>query len=139
VRTADDRTGQSLREVFFTGPGKLDLGPSSLRKLEADLNERRMNDAPTFTYLEKRQTFVKEALVVKEGLVARRAELLRQWQVPLDQLLEIAITHELGHAICHETDEAKADRYGRVLRERGFLVCALPSKERRPVTLRAGR
>jgi hypothetical protein len=98
-----------------------------------------MNDAPTFTYLEKRQTFVKEALVVKEGLVARRAELLRQWQVPLDQLLEIAITHELGHAICHETDEAKADRYGRVLRERGFLVCALPSKERRPVTLRAGR
>jgi hypothetical protein len=89
------------------------------------LRERRMNsNTPAFTYLDKRQTFVEEAIVVSEGAVGRRTELLKEWRVPLDQLLDSAVTHELAHAICHEPDEGKADRYGRMLREGKPLVCS---------------
>ena len=88
------------------------------------LRQRRVNpNTPAFTYLDKRQTFVEEAIVVSEGAIERRTELLKDWRVPLDQLLDLAVTHELGHAICHEPDEGKADRYGRTLREGKPLVC----------------
>ena len=32
-------------------------------------------------------------------------------------LVDVAVTHELGHAICQEKNEAKANDYGRALRE----------------------
>jgi len=89
------------------------------------LRERRMNpNTPAFTYLDKRQTFVEEAIVVIEGAIERRTELLKEWRVPSDQLLDLAVTHELGHAVCHELDEGEADRYGRMLREGKPLVCS---------------
>ena len=88
------------------------------------LRERRMNpNTPAFTYLDKRQTFVEEAIVVSAGEIERRTELLKEWRVPLDQLLDLAVTHELGHAICREPDEGKADRYGKMLRDGKPLVC----------------
>jgi len=78
-------------------------------------------DSPTFSVLEERETFLEEALFAPR--VARRAELLRIWSMPLDQLQNFAITHELGHAICMEKNEASADRFGRMLREGRALEC----------------
>lgn len=72
-------------------------------------------DSPAFTVPDKRQTFLEEALFVQ--VPNRSAELLHFWSVPLDKMLDLAITHELGHAVCNMQDEHLADNFGRRLRE----------------------
>jgi hypothetical protein len=78
-------------------------------------------DSPAFSILEKRQTFLEEALFSPNG--SRGAQLLRKWSLPLDRLLDLAITHELGHIVCNDTDERRADDYGRALRSGKTSVC----------------
>ena len=53
-------------------------------------------DSPAFTILEKRQTFLEEALF--NAVPERSRTLLEKWRMPLDQLLMFAVAHELGHA-----------------------------------------
>ena len=72
-----------------------------LRRVGKDL------DSPIFTILEKRQTFVEEALLVP--IAARRGELLRKWSLPLNELLDFAIVHELVHAYCYQLDERRTE------------------------------
>jgi hypothetical protein len=72
-------------------------------------------DSPAFTVLEKRQTFLEEALFVR--VPNRSSELLRFWSVPLDKMLDLAVTHELGHAVCNMQDERIADSFGKQLRD----------------------
>jgi len=92
---------------------------------KAILLSRALNaDSPAFTVLEKRQTFLEEALFVR--VPNRSAELLRFWSVPLDKMLDFAITHELGHAACNMQDEHFADSFGRQLREGQNPECAAP-------------
>jgi hypothetical protein len=82
------------------------------------------SDSPAFSLLEKRETFIEEVLLTDMIYVQRRrVELLRKWQLPGDALLELAITHELGHALCNTREEAKADHYGQALREGKPAVC----------------
>ena len=38
----------------------------------------------------------------------------------------LAVTHELGHAICDEHDEAAADRFGEELRKGNTPPCRIP-------------
>ncbi len=78
-------------------------------------------DSPAFTILEKRQTFLEEALF--RAKADRSRILLEKYRVPLDQLLYVAVTHELGHAICHEVDEVKAIVYADQLRNTGRVLC----------------
>jgi hypothetical protein len=78
-------------------------------------------DSPAFTILEKRQTFLEEALFVP--LAGRSATLLAKFRLPLDQLLEEAVLHELGHALCAERDERQVHHYASQLRESGVVVC----------------
>lgn len=85
-------------------------------------------DSPAFSVLEKRETFFEEALFVLTA--ARSAELLRVWSIPLDQLLNVAVTHELGHDICMDVSEARADKFGRLLREGRNPECEIaPRRE----------
>ena len=72
-------------------------------------------DSPAFTYLEKRETFLEEALLAE--VPGRRRELLLKWQMSIGDLLDLAIVHELGHALCNEKDEAKANQAAQSLRE----------------------
>ena len=51
------------------------------------------------------------------------SELLLMFGVIGDALLDLAVTHELGHAICHDQDERRADDYGRGLREKKPVAC----------------
>jgi hypothetical protein len=85
-------------------------------------------DSPAFTVLEKRQTFLEEALFVPAG--GRQVELLRAWSVPLDKFLDFAVTHELGHGICNTTEERQADTFGRLLRDGKNPGCQAISSKR---------
>jgi hypothetical protein len=78
-------------------------------------------DSPAFTILEKRQTFLEEALFTASP--ERSRTLLDKFRMPLDQLLPFAVAHELGHALCRETDEAKAKTYAEQLRSTGKVTC----------------
>ena len=78
-------------------------------------------DSPAFTVLDRRETFFEEALV--SPVTTRRVELVRQWSLGMDDLLKLAVTHELGHALCNEKNEGKADAYGQELRKGQLVQC----------------
>ena len=78
-------------------------------------------NSPAFSILERRQTFLEEALLVADP--KRQLELLNKWNIPFDKFLDFAIRHELGHAFCSESDEIKAERLGQGLRKGEGPVC----------------
>jgi len=88
---------------------------------ELQLKHRMDPDSPAFTVLDRRETFFEEALV--SPVTTRRVELVRQWSLGMDDLLKLAVTHELGHAMCNERNERKADAYGKQLRSGQAVVC----------------
>jgi hypothetical protein len=78
-------------------------------------------DSPAFTILETRQTFLEQSLFTPSP--DRSRTLLEKWRIPLDQLLAFAISHELGHALCHEKNEVRANAYAAQLRSTGRATC----------------
>ena len=89
-----------------------------LERLGAD------HDSPSLTFLRDKTTLFEEALL--EPLPARRAELIKTWQMPFDQLLLEAVSHELGHALCNDWDEARAERRARALQRGENPACEAP-------------
>jgi hypothetical protein len=77
--------------------------------------------SPAFSHLEYRQTFFDEALLVLKP--KRELELMTKWNVSFDKFLDFAVSHELGHAFCEESDEIKAERVGQGLRKSLATVC----------------
>lgn len=80
-------------------------------------------NSPAFTALDPRETFLEEALFVHDP--QRIAELMNEWQQSMPKLLELAVTHELGHAFCAEPNEAAADRFGEELRNGRLTPCRI--------------
>ena len=78
-------------------------------------------DSPAFTAFEPRETFLEEALFVHDP--ERTSELMKEWQRSMPALLELAVSHKLGHAICKEPSEATADRFGEDLRKGQTPLC----------------
>ena len=78
---------------------------------------------PAFTELHQRTTFLEEVLFVPDPV--RAEELLLMFQIPLNQIRDLAITHELGHALCSLVEEDEADHVGEVLRASGAVSCPL--------------
>jgi hypothetical protein len=72
-------------------------------------------DSPAFTFYPKRETFIEEALVTQ--VPVRGRELLLKWNMSMRDLLDLAIAHELGHALCNDKDEWNANRVGQLLRD----------------------
>jgi hypothetical protein len=70
-------------------------------------------DSPAFTYLSKRETFIEEALVAT--VPQRMGELIWRWGMSMDDLRDLAVAHELGHALCNESGEMKARRAAKAL------------------------
>jgi hypothetical protein len=91
-------------------------------------------DSPAFTAIESRETFLEEALFTHDP--ERVAELMQEWQRSMSSLLQLAVTHELGHAFCGEQNEAAADRFGEELRSGRLTPCRI-SKEKRGKTMEA--
>jgi hypothetical protein len=78
-------------------------------------------ESPAFTYYEKHETFIEEALVSE--VAGRRGELLKAWHMSMHDLLDFAVAHELGHALCNEKDEGQANRMARLLSEGKPIAC----------------
>lgn len=70
--------------------------------------------SPAFSLLTGNKTVISQALFTSP--VDRRAELMRWFGVSSDQLLDLAIAHELAHAFCHELSEVTAFAYGEQFR-----------------------
>ena len=83
-------------------------------------------DSPAFTALEPRETFLEEALFLHDPL--RTAQLMEEWQRSMPKLLELAVTHELGHAFCEEPNEAAADHFGEELRNGRLMRCRISTE-----------
>lgn len=76
---------------------------------------------PAFSYLPKRETFFDGSLVVKQS--TRGMELSVAWHMPIGELLDLAIRHELAHALCNELDEVKTNRAAVTLKNGTPLSC----------------
>jgi hypothetical protein len=77
--------------------------------------------SPAFSALTQRETFLEDALFFSQP--GRTDELVMFLGTPIDQLLSVAVSHELGHAICHSGDEATANRVAEQLRSGKYPVC----------------
>lgn len=82
-------------------------------------------DSPAFTALPRRETFLDEALFLPNAVNAEA--LMRSFSTPLDRMLPLAVSHELGHAFCAERREVLADRFGEMLRKHGTAQCFPPA------------
>ena len=71
--------------------------------------------SPAFSMLDQRVTLLDSSLFVASA--NRNKELLERFRVIGPALVDLAITHEMGHGVCQETDERRADDYGKDLRE----------------------
>ena len=76
---------------------------------------------PALTALDARTTFFEEALV--SGPSGRVSELMDIWHAGRDSLLDLAVRHELGHALCTEQNEQRADHVARLLEQKKPAAC----------------
>jgi hypothetical protein len=86
-------------------------------------------DSPAFTFYPKRETFIEEALVTQ--VPVRNGELLLKWNLDRMGLLDLAIRHELGHALCNDANERNADRVANLLELRKTISCQTRSRLKR--------
>jgi hypothetical protein len=78
-------------------------------------------NVPAFSDLTKRVTFLDGSLVVERSV--RSVELGMTWHMPIEDLLDLSIRHELAHALCNEPKESKADRVAIALKDGTALSC----------------
>ena len=71
--------------------------------------------SPAFSMLEQRITLLDGSLFV--GSASRNKELLERFRAVGPAMVDLAVTHEMGHGICQDKDERRADDYGRELRD----------------------
>jgi hypothetical protein len=71
-------------------------------------------ESPAFTAIDLRETVLEESLITPRP--ERAKELMDEFRTPLDQLLSLAVTHELGHVICNCGTEYLAEKFGEQLR-----------------------
>ena len=77
---------------------------------------------PAFSSLRNRATALDRSLFTPTA--ERSAELIRWYRLPIGQpLIDLAITHEMGHALCQEKNERLANEYGKDLQEGKIPQC----------------
>ena len=84
--------------------------------------------SPAFSIIEQRTTALESSLF--SATPSRNEDLLLTFGVIGNALLDLAVTHELGHGICHERDERWADDYGRELRQTRTVDCTKTSRRK---------
>ena len=77
--------------------------------------------SPAFSELVARVTVLEDTLFETADL--RKANLAQRYGQPPSDLLDYAVAHEIGHAICHERSEKLADEYGHSLRMGITPIC----------------
>ena len=76
---------------------------------------------PALTDPAARATFFDDALVTEAS--GRMSELMTFWHMGRESLLDSAIRHELGHALCDDANEMEADRVARLLEYKKPISC----------------
>jgi len=84
--------------------------------------------SPAFTIFEQRTTVMESSLF--SATATRSAGFREVVGVTGEALLELAVNHELGHCVCHDPDERKADDYGRELREGKTPDCGRTARKK---------
>ena len=84
--------------------------------------------SPAFTIFGERTTVMESSLF--SATATRSAELLHVFGVTGGALLALAVNHELGHCVCPDQDERKADDYGRELRKGRIPNCGRTPKRK---------
>jgi hypothetical protein len=79
-------------------------------------------ESPAFSELDARVTVLEEELF--ETVDSRQSMLAQRFGLPPGSILDYAVTHEMGHAICGERQEKLADKYGLDLRRGIAPTCA---------------
>lgn len=116
-----------LKSVLLRYPSR-QLGPWSWIIVRSEdwqplLTKLRLNlRSPAFTTLEQHATFLEEALFQRDP--ERSQQLEREFYTPFDQLLSLAVTHELAHAICRVVDETTANLLAEQLRDGRPIECS---------------
>src|SRR5215469_7449194 len=82
--------------------------------------------SPSFTCLEKKETFVEEALVTK--VKGRGAELVTHWHLGTKELLDLAVAHEMGHGLCNSANEDEANHIATQLQADKVLSCEVNNR-----------
>ena len=77
--------------------------------------------SPAFSILPQRETFIEGALAVKGS--PRGVLLSGLWHMPIEDLLDLAVRHEIAHALCNDRNEAKANRAALALKNGEALSC----------------
>lgn len=114
------KDASALRQAIAPYPAQL-LGEWSFVLVPADdwktLVRGRGGDpvSPAFSMLDQRLTLLDGSLFVASA--GRNKELLERFGKIGPALVDLAVTHEMGHGICQEKNERRADDYGRELRE----------------------
>jgi hypothetical protein len=83
-------------------------------------------ESAAFSELGARVTVLKDELF--EAADSRHAMLARRLGLPPRSILDYAVTHQMGHAICGERQEDLADKYGLDLRRGIAPTCATYQK-----------
>ena len=78
-------------------------------------------ESPAFTELGAHVTVLEDTLFENRG--SRKELLARRFGLTTGDILDFAVTHEMGHAICNEHNERLADEYGLDLRKGISPVC----------------
>lgn len=76
---------------------------------------------PALSALDARTTFFEEALIA--GSSDRVSNLIEVWHAERDALLDLAVRHELGHALCGEENEERADHVAGLLERKQPVTC----------------
>lgn len=75
---------------------------------------KRDPESPAFSELVARVTVLEDTLF--QTADSRRTKVAQRFGQTSGDLLDYAVTHEMGHAICHERNERMAEEYGFDLR-----------------------
>jgi hypothetical protein len=94
------------------------------------LLKRRLDPSiPAITDPAIRTSFFEEVLV--RGSIGRMSELMAVWHMGRESLLDSAIRHELGHALCNNANEMNADRVARLLEQKKPILCEVKVSAKR--------
>jgi hypothetical protein len=120
------KDASALRQAIAPYPAQL-LGEWSFVLVPADdwkaLVRGQGGDpvSPAFSVLDQRLTLLDGSLFVASAV--RNKELMERFGKTGPALVDLAVTHEMGHGICQEKDERRADDYGKELRAGKSLDC----------------
>ena len=123
-----------LRNILANYPSS-DLGQWTWVLVRSDywkilLIRRGFNSGvPALTALDAKTTFFEEALIA--GPSGRVSDLMDIWHIDRDGLLDLAVRHELGHALCGEENEQYAERIAHLLESKQAVTCKRTAEQKR--------